>query len=330
MKLSSNLSSKWSVSEFSTFSSMLAWNICRLYCCILGYNLCVMAARECLPQGISRWVQNYFLQWTTCWINFSSFQVCLWSKSYSATTYLKAVSFVYKEIQHFEKAEWDFTERHCQCVDGLHPWAMTVIWPAIESEKSSQCLFLSLWMLLLFASDCQSVTDCDVEASAPAPHWPCHIPLSPIYLSTHPSVRPSIYPSFHVSPTGFQMFVSLPHTALPSTPLRSGRHRNGWFRKGGRVSQSSCCAAPCGAFTVHFCFCAAFMALICWQFRWLSQMLYNHINYTKAVCSIPSKDIFGILSLALSFMFSYSSNNGMITESLFIACWQITGAESFF
>lgn len=114
----------------------------------------------------------------------------------------------------------------------------------------------------------------------------------------HPSIRAlkclSLY--FH--------WASLP-------PSRSGRHSNGWFRKGGRVSQSSCCSAPCGAFTGYFCFCAAFMALTCWRFRWLSHKL---INYTTVVCSLPLKDtlrvkiysffICVLLKFALAWFFS--------------------------
>lgn len=95
---------------------------------------------------------------------------------------------------------------------------MTVIWAAIESEKSPQCLSLLLWMLLLFASDCQSVTDCDVEESAPAPHWPCHIPLSPVLQYICPP-HLSIYP-FMFLPPGFSnvcLFTFTKHI-LPPAP----------------------------------------------------------------------------------------------------------------
>ena len=47
------------------------------------------------------------------------------------------------------------------------------------------------------AVDCQSVTDCDVEESAPAPYWPCHIPLSPMLQYICP---PPIHPSTHSFP----------------------------------------------------------------------------------------------------------------------------------
>lgn len=147
--------------------------------------------------------------------------------------------------------------------------------------KIPTVLYLSLWKLMLFASICQSVTDCDVQESDPAPHWPYHIPFS-----IYPSIQLSIPSCF--SHWAFKCLSLHFLQASPSTPLCSGRHRNGWFRKGGWVSQSSCCSAPCGAFTVHFCFFTVFMALICWQFRWLSEMLDNCINDTKTVCSVPS------------------------------------------
>lgn len=62
-------------------ASMLVFNTCRLNCWILGYNLRVMAAHECLPQGISSSVQNDYNWCTACWINLTSFELCLWSKS---------------------------------------------------------------------------------------------------------------------------------------------------------------------------------------------------------------------------------------------------------
>lgn len=104
---------------------------------------------------------------------------------------------------------------------------MTVIWAAIESEKSLQCLCRSLWMLLLFASGCQSVTDCDVEESAPAPHWPCHIPLSPISI---PSSNPSIPSCFSHRLSNVCLFAS--HcTTLHPPPIWSPQKRliqEGW------------------------------------------------------------------------------------------------------
>lgn len=125
----------------------------------------------------------------------------------------------------------------------------------------------------LFASDCQSVSRVwsrGISGGSPLtlPHpFITHrsIDLSPS------SLHPSFHLSLHVSPNGLQMFVSSlsrerlspslpPSLPPPSTPPCAGRHRNGWFRKGGRVSQSSRCSAPCSAFTVHICFCAAFTA----------------------------------------------------------------------
>lgn len=86
-KLPSNLSSKPNMSEFCTFSSMLVCNTCRLYCCILECNLCVIAAHECLPQGIRRLVQELFPPVNNLLNQLSSFEVWLWSNSKSAMTY---------------------------------------------------------------------------------------------------------------------------------------------------------------------------------------------------------------------------------------------------
>lgn len=72
-------------------------------------------------------------------------------------------------------------------VDGLNPWAMTVIFPATEWGKKTPSVWLTQWMLLLSASDCQSVTDWNAEESAPAAHWPS----TSLY---HPSLNISIHP----------------------------------------------------------------------------------------------------------------------------------------
>lgn len=194
------------------------------------------------------------------------------------------------------------------------PWAMTVIWAAIDSEKSPLCLSVSLWMLLVCPPTVNlSLTVMSKESD---PSSPLTLPLPVI---THPIIYTSIHLSIPPSllPPGFKCFSLHFHRAPPSTPLHSGRHRNGWFRKGGRVSQSSCCSAPCSAFTVHFCFCAAFMALICWQFRWLSQMLYNCVSYTKSVCSVLSEDVFSILS-CIAIHCQFFSNNASQGGSLLL------------
>lgn len=197
---------------------------------------------------------------------------------------------------------------------------MNVIYAAIDSEKNPLSVCLSLWMLLLLtATDHQSVR----------PGWCWGIgPSSPLTLPQPFIADPSIYPTIHLSvpPTGFNCLSLHFHRTPPSTPLRAGRHRNGWFRKGGRVSQSSCCYAPCSAFTVHFCFCAAFMALICWQFRWLS---HNLISHTKAVCLAPLEDVYRIRSCIVIHVQVFQHDGYKHSDSLLLADKSLEQGGSF-
>lgn len=223
-------------------------------------------------------------------MDFSSFEVCLWTKPESdqlqacmiclkrgqrnTILWIKAYGWMRFHRDTLSVFRWFKPLSHDRDL-GCH-W-----------QRKFPSVFAAVVCLQLSICHC-----CDVEKTAQAPHWLCHLLFSPNLQYICTDIHPSIHPSMFLPP-GLKLSLHFYH-APPSTPLRSGRHRNGWFRKGGRVSQSSCCFAPCGAFTVHFCFCAAFMALICWQFRWLSQMLYNCISYTKPVCSLPSKDMFRI------------------------------------
>lgn len=143
-------------------------------------------------------------------------------------------------------------------------------------------------MMLLFAFDCQSVRDCDAKQSDPAPHWsptPQFNTTTPPSPSSPPPRHQSIHSSMFLPP-GFEMFVSSlsPRASLHPSPLRSPQKRliqEGWAG----LWALAACYAPCGAFTVHFCSWAAFMIcydiLICWQFRWLSQMLHNYYQQHK-------------------------------------------------
>lgn len=230
------------------------------------------------PGGVSRLFKNESIQSTTCWINFT----------FSPPLRRKRQNLLWRHLRGAELRKapygWMRFHRGTLSVAGLNPWAVTVISAATESEKKFPQL------LPLFASDRQSVTQWIAEESAPAPRWPCHILSEHIFLYLH---HPS---SKHPSAlSNVCLFTFTEHHTRPPPPC-SGRHRNGWFRKGGRVSQSSCCSAPCGAFTGYFCFCAAFMALTCWQFRWLSHKLISH---TKAVCSLSSKDTIGVKIYAI-------------------------------
>lgn len=196
---------------------------------------------------------------------------------------------------------------------------MNVIYAAIDSEKNPLSVCLSLWMLLLTATDRQSVR----------PGWCWGIgPSSPLTQPQPFIADPSIYPTIHLSvpPAGFNCLSLHFHRTPPSTPLRAGRHRNGWFRKGGRVSQSSCCYAPCSAFTVHFCFCAAFMALICWQFRWLS---HNLINHTKAVRLAPLEDVYRIRSCIVIHIQVFQHDRYKHRDSLLLADKSLEQGGSF-
>lgn len=224
---------------------------------------------------------------TTCWINFT----------FSPPSCGKTQNLLWSHLVCEGKGQrgaklrrapygWMRFHRGTLSVAGLNPWAVTVISAAAESEKKFPQL------LPLSASDRQSVTEWNAEESAPAPHWPCHILSSHVFLSLH-------HPS-SIHPSALSDVCLYTFTEHHPPPPRSGRHSNGWFRKGGRVSQRSCCSAPCGAFTGYFCFCAAFMALPCWQFRWLSHKLISH---TKAVCLLLLKDTIRITIYAIVHLF---------------------------
>lgn len=125
---------------------------------------------------------------TTCWINFT----------FSPPSCGKTQNLLWSHLVCEGKGQrgaklrrapygWMRFHRGTLSVAGLNPWAVTVISAAAESEKKFPQL------LPLSASDRQSVTEWNAEESAPAPHWPCHILSSHVFLSLHhPS---SIHPS---------------------------------------------------------------------------------------------------------------------------------------
>lgn len=299
-KPSPNLPSEPNISGCSTFFSMLVHNSCRVCHCIPRCNLCVMAA-QCVYRresaGWSRMISfgAQLVESTSALLKFLPVKWVLICRDSLQACINVSTEGTEKKYKTLNSTGW--MRINCRCLDGLNPLSRVRDLAAIESEKWKKNplgVFVSLTVdaavVCLWLSICHGLWCWGIGPGSllTLPHP--FITHASIYLSP-PSIHPPI-PFLHVSPTGFEMFVS--SLSLSTPPPRSGRHRNGWFRKGGRVSQSSCCSAPCSAFTVHFCFCAAFMALICWQFRWLSQMLYNCIRHTKAVCSVPSEDVLGI------------------------------------
>lgn len=100
---------------------------------------------------------------------------------------------------------------------------MTVIWAAIDSENSPRCL------LLLFASNCQSVTAVMLKKQ---PQLPIDCATSFYHPTPNIYVPTSIHPSIHVSPTRFEIVSSLlPCASLHPSPLWSPQKRliqEGW------------------------------------------------------------------------------------------------------
>lgn len=224
-------------------------------------------------------------------------------------------------------AEWDFTERHCQCLDGLNPWAMTVIWAAIDSEKSPQCLCLSLWMLLLFASDCQSVTDCDVEESAPAPHWPCHVPLSPIPQYICPPIHPSIPSCFYHRVSNVCLFTFTEHLPPPLSTLVATETADSG-RVGGCLRALA--ALPHAVLSQYI----SASVLLLWP--WYadssggSVRCYTIVLTTQRLFVLFPQRMCLVFRIALPFMFSFFLLTMMQRGNLFIAHWQIPSAAGFF
>lgn len=282
-----------------------------------------MAADECLPQGIRGMVQIYFP--SSAQLVESTWALLKFVREVSPNLpWLTSSSYDLRnegteKMRSFERkhmAEGDCTERHCQCVDGLNPWAMTANWSPIDSEKSPQCLSLSLWMPLLFASDCQSVTDCDVEESAPAPRWPCHIPLSPTspYTPPPPSIRPSILSCFSHQVSNVCLFTFTerlppPLSALVATETADSGRVGGCLR--------ALAALPHAVLSQYI----SASVLLLWP--WYadssggSVRCYTIVSATQRLFVQFPQRTCSVFRVALPFMFSYSANNGSQGASSF-------------
>lgn len=218
-------------------------------------------------------------------------------------------------------AEWDFTETHCQCLDGLNPWAMTVIWAAIDSENSPRCL------LLLFASNCQSVTAVMLKKQPKLP-IDCATsffhPTSSIYVPT--SIHPSIHPCFshQVWNCLFTFTVRLPPplSALVATETADSGRVGGCLR--------ALAALPHAALSQYI----SASVLLLWP--WYadssggSVRCYTIVSATQSLFVHFPQRTCSEFRLALPFMFSFYSNNGSQEASWLPADKSLVVADFFF
>lgn len=202
-------------------------------------------------------------------------------------------------------AEWDFTETHCQCLDGLNPWAMTVIWAAIDSENSPRCL------LLLFASNCQSVTAVMLKKQPLLPIDPAtsfYHPTPQIYKCTHSDLP--IYPYIHacfshqVRDSLFTFTVRLPPplSALVATETADSGRVGGCLR--------ALAALPHAALSQYI----SASVLLLWP--WYadssggSVRCYTIVSATQSLFVRLPQRTCSEFRVALPFMFGFYSNNG--------------------
>lgn len=159
-------------------------------------------------------------------MDFSSFEVCLWTKPESdqlqacmiclkrgqrnTILWIKAYGWMRFNRDTLSVFRWFKPLSHDRDL-GCH-W-----------QRKFPSVFAAVVCLQLSIYHC-----CDVEKTAPVPHWLCHLLLSPNpqHICTH------IHPSIHVSPTRFDIVSSLlPCASLHPSPLWSPQKRliqEGW------------------------------------------------------------------------------------------------------
>lgn len=238
-KPSPNLPSEPNISGCSTFFSMLVHNSCRVCHCIPRCNLCVMAA-QCVYRresaGWSRMISfgAQLVESTSALLKFLPVKWVLICRDSLQACINVSTEGTEKKYKTLNSTGW--MRINCRCLDGLNPLSRVRDLAAIESEKWKKNplgVFVSLTVdaavVCLWLSICHGLWCWGIGPSSllTLPHP--FITHASIYLSP-PSIHPPI-PFLHVSPTGFEMFVSSLSLSTPPPPLWSPQKRliqEGW------------------------------------------------------------------------------------------------------
>lgn len=225
-KPSPNLPSEPNISGCSTFFSMLVHNSCRVCHCIPRCNLCVMAA-QCVYRresaGWSRMISfgAQLVESTSALLKFLPVKWVLICRDSLQACINVSTEGTEKKYKTLNSTGW--MRINCRCLDGLNPLSRVRDLAAIESEKWKKNplgVFVSLTVdaavVCLWLSICHGLWCWGIGPGSllTLPHP--FITHASIYLSP-PSIHPPI-PFLHVSPTGFEMFVSSLSLSTPPPP----------------------------------------------------------------------------------------------------------------
>lgn len=257
-------------------------------------------------------------------MDFSSFEVCLWTKPESdqlqacmiclkrgqrnTILWIKAYGWMRFHRDTLSVFRWFKPLSHDRDL-GCH-W-----------QRKFPSVFAAVVCLQLSICHC-----CDVEKTPPAPHWLCHLLLSPNpqYICTH--IHPSIHPCFshQVWNCLFTFTVRLPPplSALVATETADSGRVGGCLR--------ALAALPHAALSQYI----SASVLLLWP--WYadssggSVRCYTIVSATQSLFVHFPQRTCSEFRLALPFMFSFYSNNGSQEASWLPADKSLVVADFFF